>query len=87
MARLAAVLAVLPPELTLSTATPCRVPLAKEDEYRYISGPSGLAQTCNTAQPPRSPNSDIVQLTGSGFKQLQPWSAVALREVSCCDQA
>ncbi|KAI7844948.1 hypothetical protein COHA_001595 [Chlorella ohadii] len=56
------------------------VPLAKEDEYRYISGPSGLAQTCNTAQLPRSPNGDIVQLTGSGFKQLQPWSAVALRE-------
>ncbi|PRW61121.1 deleted in malignant brain tumors 1 -like [Chlorella sorokiniana] len=57
-----------------------RWPLAKEDQYPYKSGSTGAAGTCSTAQSSRSAAIDKVQLTGSGFKQLRPWSAAALRE-------
>lgn len=60
----------------------CRAPVAKEDQYSYESGSTGAAGECQTTQSSRSTVKDKVQLTGSGFKQLRPWSAVTLRQVS-----
>lgn len=60
----------------------CRQFVTKESIYPFTSGSTNKAGTCNKARTASLGLEDKVQLTGSGFKQLRPWSAAALREVS-----
>ena len=65
------------------TAAPqhCRQFLVKEALYPYTSGSTNSSGTCNQARIASATADDRVQLTGSGYRQVQQWSATALREV------
>jgi cathepsin L len=54
--------------------------LVKEALYPYTSGLTNSSGACNTARTANVSADDKVQLTGSGYRQVQQWSAKALRE-------
>lgn len=58
-----------------------RLFVTKEALYPFTNGNTTTAGACNKARTANMGLEDKVQLTGSGFKQLKPWSAAALREV------